>query len=169
MSNTLKASSMSSLCSSSALFFCIKATNSWRTNVQKKKLRSTHSPVSPRSPQSPSRPRPSHWSSRWAPARWGSGPWTSAPPPAPRRWCSHRHPHQTGWKLSLMGNMQFLIFIKFSRKITSIPLSPPLPTRSFRLLTWSLSTMKFKRIEQKEVKGWGIKNPLPLPRKRPKV
>ena len=74
-------------------------------------FRISHSPSSPQSPRCPSRPRPSPWSSLWAPARWGSGPWTSTPPPAPRRWCSRLRPHQTGWKLSLMQrDMQFLIY-----------------------------------------------------------
>ena len=32
------------------------------------------------------------WSSQWAPARWDSGPWTSAQCPAPRGWCSGPRP-----------------------------------------------------------------------------
>ena len=49
VSNTLKASSMSLLCSSSALFFCIKATNSCRTNVQHKVKKYTFSFITPKS------------------------------------------------------------------------------------------------------------------------
>ena len=49
VSNTLKASSMSLLCSSSALFFCIKATNSCRTNVQHKVKKYTFSFITSKS------------------------------------------------------------------------------------------------------------------------